>query len=242
MYLLGLQPRQPVADGAHHRGRLRGRRRHRGGGEHLPPSRRRRDSDAGGAQGLARDRVHRAVDQRLAGRGVHSAAADGRHHRPAVPRIRDDGDGLDRGLGLWSPCARRRCCASRFLEREPEHSTAGSIAPSKRVSSACSTRIAAALDVVLRHQRITLGGVPCHGRRDGGDVRHDSERLLSDPGYRPDHRHLGGGAGRLARRDEAAATGARRRSSPRIPTWRRSDRSSAAATATRSTPAASSSG
>ncbi len=36
------QPRQSVADGAHHRGRLRGRRRHRGGGEHSPPYRGRR--------------------------------------------------------------------------------------------------------------------------------------------------------------------------------------------------------
>ena len=42
MYLLRFQPRQPVADGADHRGRLRGRRRHRGGGEHLPPRRARR--------------------------------------------------------------------------------------------------------------------------------------------------------------------------------------------------------
>ena len=50
--------------------------------------------------GLARDRLHRAVDQRLAGRGVHSAAADGRHRRPAVPRVRHHGDGGDRRLGL----------------------------------------------------------------------------------------------------------------------------------------------
>ena len=37
MYLLGLQPRQPVADGAHALGRLRGGRRHRDAGEHRPP-------------------------------------------------------------------------------------------------------------------------------------------------------------------------------------------------------------
>ena len=35
----GLQPRQSVADGADHRGRLRGRRRHRHAREHLPPYR-----------------------------------------------------------------------------------------------------------------------------------------------------------------------------------------------------------
>ena len=43
-------------------------------------------------KGVGRDRLHDHVDQRLAGRGVHSAAADGRHHRPAVPRIRDHDD------------------------------------------------------------------------------------------------------------------------------------------------------
>ena len=42
----------------------------------------------------------------LADRGVHPAAADGRHHRPAVPRIRADGDGLDRGFGAGVADAR----------------------------------------------------------------------------------------------------------------------------------------
>ena len=83
-----LQPRQSLADGDDHRGRLRGRRRHRRGREHLPPHRGRHAADAGRAQGRARDRLHGRLDQHLAGRGVHSAAADGRHRRPAVPRIR----------------------------------------------------------------------------------------------------------------------------------------------------------
>ena len=42
MYLCRLQPRQYLADGAHHLGGLRRRRRHRGGGEHLPAHRGRR--------------------------------------------------------------------------------------------------------------------------------------------------------------------------------------------------------
>ena len=50
----------------------------------------------GGAQGRARDRLHRSVDQPLADRGVHSAPAHGRHRRAAVPRIRDHGDDRDR--------------------------------------------------------------------------------------------------------------------------------------------------
>ncbi len=43
-----------------------------------------------------RNRLHRGIDQRVADRRVHSAAADGRHHRPAVPRIRPYGDRVDR--------------------------------------------------------------------------------------------------------------------------------------------------
>ena len=43
-------------------------------------------------QGRRRDRLHHPLDQPLAGRGVHPAAADGRHRRPAVPRIRGDRD------------------------------------------------------------------------------------------------------------------------------------------------------
>ena len=45
-------------------------------------------------QGRRRNRLHDPVDQHFAGRGADSAAADGRHHRPAVPRIRGHaGDG-----------------------------------------------------------------------------------------------------------------------------------------------------
>ena len=41
-------------------------------------------------EGRRRDRLHHRLDQRLADRRVHPAAADGRHRRPAVPRVRDD--------------------------------------------------------------------------------------------------------------------------------------------------------
>ncbi len=51
-------------------------------------------------QGRRRDRLHHRLDQRLADRGVHPAAADGRHRRPAVPRIRRDRDDGRRGLGV----------------------------------------------------------------------------------------------------------------------------------------------
>ena len=54
---------------------------------------------AGGrAQGRQRGRLHRAFDEHLADRRLHSDPADGRHRRPPVPRIRDDD--LDRDHDL----------------------------------------------------------------------------------------------------------------------------------------------
>ena len=67
-----LQPRQPVADGADHRHRLRGRRRHRRAGEHHAPHRGRHAALRGGAARRARGRLHGAVDEPVAGRGVHA--------------------------------------------------------------------------------------------------------------------------------------------------------------------------
>ena len=77
-------------------GRLRGRRRHRHAGEHRAPHRRRHAAVRGGAEGLARDRLHHRVDHLLADRGVHPGAADGRHGRPRVPRVRGVGRDGDR--------------------------------------------------------------------------------------------------------------------------------------------------
>ena len=39
-------------------------------------------------QGRQGNRLHHRLDQHLAGRGADPAAADGRHHRPPVPRVR----------------------------------------------------------------------------------------------------------------------------------------------------------
>jgi hypothetical protein len=51
--------------------------------------------DAAGREG---DRLHRLLHQHLADRRLHPAAADGRHRRPAVPRVR--GHAVDRHRGL----------------------------------------------------------------------------------------------------------------------------------------------
>ena len=102
----GLQPRQSLAHGAHRGDRLRGRRRHRRAGEHHAPSskpacRASRPRIAGRARG----ELHRPVDEPVAGGGVHAHPADGRHHRPPVPRIRDDA--VDRDPGLAAGVAYR---------------------------------------------------------------------------------------------------------------------------------------
>ena len=87
---LAQQPEPDGADGGH---RFRGRRCHRRAGEHQPPHRGRHGSLQGGTARRARGRLHRAVDQPVAGGGVHSAAVHGRAGGPAVPRIRRDAVG-----------------------------------------------------------------------------------------------------------------------------------------------------
>ena len=72
---------------------------------------------AGRAARRARGRLHRAVDEPVADRGVHSHPADGRHRRAAVPRVRGHAVGGDPGLagGLADHHAddvRARCCAT----------------------------------------------------------------------------------------------------------------------------------
>ena len=90
-----LQPRQPVADGAHHRDRFRRRRRDRRARKRVPAPRGGHADPGGGAAGCTRGRVHRAFDVALADRRIHPHPADGRHHRPLFPRVRRrslDGD------------------------------------------------------------------------------------------------------------------------------------------------------
>ncbi len=203
MYLLGLQPGQSVADGADDLGRLRRGRRDRHAGEHLPPYRRGHEAAGRGAEGRRRDRLHHRLHQLLPDRGVHPAAADGRHRRAAVPRVRDDRDRCGGGLGdrvadadaddvlalpVARPCParpdlpRHRGCLRRAAELLPPH------------AGCCAAPSVPDADGLLRHDG-----------PDGLSVHHHSEGLLSHPGYRRGHRHLRGRAGCLIRRDDAAA-------------------------------------
>ena len=56
----------------------------------IPSPRSRHATLAGRVDRRARGRVHRAVHEPVAGRGVPADPADGRHRRPAVPRVRHD--------------------------------------------------------------------------------------------------------------------------------------------------------
>ena len=62
MWLLRLQHRQPVADGAHHLDGVRRRRRHRRDREHHARHRARHAALRGGARGREADRLHHRVD------------------------------------------------------------------------------------------------------------------------------------------------------------------------------------
>ena len=103
MYLLSLQPGQPLDDGPDSLHRVRGGRRHRHAGEHRPAHRDGRGAAGGLAEGFGRDRFHHRVDDAVAGGGVHPGAVPRRRAGPAVQGIRRHHlrrhPDLGRGLG-----------------------------------------------------------------------------------------------------------------------------------------------
>ena len=150
-----LQPEQPVADGADHRHRLRGGRRHRGGGEHRPTHRGGRSADPGGDHRRPPGRFHRAVDDALAGRGVHPAAAHGRPHRTAVPRVRGDSLGGDPGVPGGILTLTPMLCA-RLLRPLKRPEGASLARRSDRFFAAFMLRYRASLGWALEHSRLMV--------------------------------------------------------------------------------------
>ena len=94
-----LQPRQPLADGAHDRGRLRRRRCYRHDREHCAPHRGREDPDGSRPARGGRNRLYDHVDLDFADRGVHPLVPDERHRRAVVPRVCRHCRSGDRRLG-----------------------------------------------------------------------------------------------------------------------------------------------
>ena len=107
-------------------------------------------------QGRRRDRLHHHLDLGVAGGGVHPAAADGRHRRPAVPRVRGHGDADHRRLGDHLADPHADAVLALPEERARDARTAASTSCSSAASTRCSTATSAACDVVLKHQFITL--------------------------------------------------------------------------------------
>ena len=148
---LRLLHQQHDAAGADAVGRLRGRRRHRHAGEHRAPYRGRHAPVRGGAERLARDRLHHRVDHLLADRGVHPGAADGRHGRPRVPRIRGVDLGGDHRLRLRLADADADAVRARAQEpSRPTRSRISCCAASSACSSCRCTTYEWTLDRVLK--------------------------------------------------------------------------------------------
>ena len=143
---------------------------------------------AGGAARRARGRLHRALDQPVADRGVHADPADGRHRRPAVPRIRDDAVARDPGL------------AGDLADHDADDVRAVPAADAERAADAaahaCSTARWASMRARSAGRCVTallvmlvLAG---HHRPQRLSVRHRAEGLLPAAGHRPaDRRHAG---------------------------------------------------
>ena len=109
---------------------------------------------AAALQRRAGDRLHRAHHQHVAGCRIHSAADDGRHRRPAVPRIRGDAVGGHRDFdgGFAHHHAHDvRASAARSTNR-----TAGCTGPASACSTGSSSLYGRTLARVLRHPAITL--------------------------------------------------------------------------------------
>ena len=87
---------------------------------------------AGGAEGRAGNRLHGADHEHFADRRLHSAAADGRHRGPAVPRIR--GDALGGHCGFHGGFADGDAHDVRAPVAGARRRTAGSTGPASAVS------------------------------------------------------------------------------------------------------------
>ena len=86
-----LQPRQPLAHGTVDRRGLRRRRCDRDGGKHRAPHRNGKEAAAGRLDAPGRS-ASPSCRFPFAGRGLHPAAAHGRHGRASVPGVRGHGD------------------------------------------------------------------------------------------------------------------------------------------------------
>ena len=132
---LRLLARQPLADGADHRDRLRRRRRHRHDREHRALRGGRRPAARSRAERLEADRLHDHLADGVADRRADSAAVHGRRGRAPVPRIRDHARGDDRDFGGGVAHAR----ADAVRQAAAPHAAEGKHSASRRARTSSST-------------------------------------------------------------------------------------------------------
>ena len=201
MYLLGYSLDILSLDGADHRDRLRRRRRDRRPGKYLPPYGRGHAAHAGGVPRRARGRLHGAVDQPVADRSLHSDSADGRHSRPAVPRIYRDA--VDRDSRIAGDFADDDADDVRAVPADRHGATGGT--PARACSSGCGAVMGArspgrcaisGLVLLIFIATICLNVASVHRRAQG---------LLSAAGHRPADRLAAGRSKHLVPDDERQA-------------------------------------
>ena len=88
--LAGLFAGQPIVDGPHDLDGIRSGRRDCGDRKHHASPGSGYEALAGRAARLARDRLHRDLDEYVAGRGLHTDSHDGGYRRTIIPGIRQD--------------------------------------------------------------------------------------------------------------------------------------------------------
>ena len=152
---------------------------------------------AGRTAGREGNRFHGRLDQHLAGGGFHSDSDDGRHRRPALPRIRRDSVRGDRGFpgGFADHDADdvRRTARARTTRR----TMAGSTEPASVSSIGCCDATKRSLRWVLRHQPLMLAGDAADHGRDHLSVRHHPQGIFPAAGYRA-HQWLDSGPTRTS--------------------------------------------
>ncbi len=180
-------------------------------------------------KGAQRNRLHHRVDQHFAGRGADPAAADGRHHRAPVPRIRGHADDDDLRLdgGVADADADDGVALPARAPAKP--STASFYQWSERAFDAMLRAYERGLDLALRWRFTTLASSSPRSALSVYLFVIIPEGLLPAAGRRPDHRHLRSRPGHLLCRNEAAAGSTRQDRAGRSRRRNRRDERSAAA-------------
>ena len=157
-------------------------------------------------KGAARHRIHRHLDQHLAGRRLHPDFADGRNRRPLVPRVRRH------------PVGRRARFAGHLADHDADDGRAsaqaarpGETQPLVRVERAFLHRDARPLRkepaVGARSSAAHSGGRARDACAEHLPVHGGAEGILPAAGYRPPDGRGAGRPGHVIPGDEGAAAG-----------------------------------